>query len=172
MRIIMPLFMLVPLVAPTAIHAQKPAELSDAFFGSDKVLHLEITLGPKELDALRRDPRKYVQATLKDGDKVYTKIGIHVKGAAGSFRGIDDKPGLTLNMNKYKEDKLFYGMDKWHLANSLQDPSYLSELICGDLFRAASVPASRVAHAVVTINGRRRGLYYVKEGFDRDYFTR
>ena len=172
MRIIMPLFMLVPLVAPTAIHAQKPAELSDAFFGSDKVLHLEITLGPKELDALRRDPRKYVQATLKDGDKVYTKIGIHVKGAAGSFRGIDDKPGLTLNMNKYKEDKLFYGMDKWHLANSLQDPSYLSELICGDLFRAASVPASRVAHAVVTINGRRRGLYYVKEGFDRHFLKR
>jgi hypothetical protein len=62
-------------------------------------------------------------------------------------------------------------MDKWHLANSVQDPSYLSELICGELFRAAGVPASRVHHAVVTINGRRRGLYYVKEGYDK-YFLR
>jgi spore coat protein H len=26
---------------------------------------------------------------------------------------------------------LFHGMDKFHLANSLQDPSYLSELLCG-----------------------------------------
>jgi hypothetical protein len=33
------------------------------------------------------------------------------------------------------------------------------------------VPAARVCHAVVTINGRRRGLYYLKEGYDR-YFRR
>jgi spore coat protein CotH len=158
--------------APAPAHAQKPAEESDAFFKSDKVLNLEIELGKKELDALRREPRKYVQATLKDGEQVYDKIGIHVKGAAGSFRGIDDKPGLTLNMNKFKQDKLFYGMDKFHLANSVQDPSYLSELICGELFRAAGVPASRVAHAIVTINGRRRGLYYLKEGYDKYFLKR
>src|SRR5262249_26536901 len=145
---------------------------SDALFKSDKVLNLEIELGKKELDALRREPRKYVQATLKDGEQVYDKIGIHVKGAAGSFRGIDDKPGLTLNMNKFKQDKLFYGMDKFHLANSVQDPSYLSELICGELFRAAGVPASRVAHAIVTINGRRRGVYYLKEGYDKYFLKR
>jgi len=156
--------------APNA-HAQKPAEQSAAFFKSDKVLHLEIDIGKKELDALRRDPRKYAKATLKDGKNVYPDIGIHVKGAAGSFRGIDDKPGLTLNMNKFDEEKLFHGMDKWHLANSVQDPSYLSELICGELFRAAGVPASRVHHAVVTINGRKRGLYYLKEGYDK-YFLR
>src|SRR5262249_40050587 len=59
-----------------------------------------------------------------------------------------------------------------HLANSLQDPSYLSELICGELFRAAGVPASRVAHATVTINGRRRGMYYIKEGYDRHFRKR
>ena len=48
--------------------------------------NLEITLDKKALEDIRREPRKYVQATLKDGDKVYGKIGIHVKGAAGSFR--------------------------------------------------------------------------------------
>ena len=107
-------------------HAQKPAEESDAFFKSDKVLNLDIEISKKELESLRREPRKYVEATLKDGDKVYAKVGIHVKGAAGSFRGIDDKPGLTLNMNKFKEDKLFYGMDKWHLANSVHTGTFCS----------------------------------------------
>lgn len=157
--------------ASAPARAQKPAEESDEFFKADKVFNLEITLGAKELDALRRNPRAYVPATLKDGDKIYTKVGIHIKGAAGSFRGIDDKPGLTINMNKYKEEPLFHGMDKWHLANSVQDPSYLSELICGELFRAGGVPASRVAHALVTINGRKRGLYYIKEGYDK-YFLK
>jgi spore coat protein CotH len=162
---------LLGIVSVPDANAQKPAEQSAAFFKSDKVLHLEIDIGKKELDALRREPRKYAKATLKEGDLVYPDIGIHVKGAAGSFRGIDDKPGLTLNMNKFDKEKLFHGMDKWHLANSVQDPSYLSELLCGELFRAAGVPASRVHHAVVTINGRKRGLYYLKEGYDK-YFLR
>jgi spore coat protein H len=157
--------------APAPVFAQAKPDASDTFFNGDKVLKLDVELGPKELDSLRREPRKYVKATLKEGDKVYGKVGIHLKGAAGSFRGIDDKPGLTLNMNKFDEDQRFHGLDKFHLANSVQDPSYLSELICGELFRAAGVPASRVTHAVVTINGKSRGLYYLKEGYDK-YFLR
>jgi spore coat protein H len=150
----------------------KHAEAATAFFDSTKVIEVSIELSPKDLDSLRREPRKYVKCTVKEGDKVYTDVGIHVKGAAGSTRSIDDKPGLTLNMDKFNEGQRFHGMDKWHLANSVQDPSYVSELICGELFRAAGVPASRVGHAVVTINGKRRGLYYVKEGYDRHFLER
>jgi spore coat protein H len=157
---------------PAAAHGQKAAQESDKLFGSGKAVHLSIELGPKELDALRREPRKYVRATLKAGDKVYRDVGLHIKGAAGSFRGIDDKPGLTVNMDKFAKGQFFRGLDKFHLANSVQDPSYLSELLCGELFRAAGVPASRVCHAVVTINGRKRGLYYLKEGYDRFFRKR
>ena len=127
---------------------------SDALFNSTQVLHLAIELGPKELDSLRREPRKYVKATLKEGDKiVFRDVGVHLKGAAGSFRGIDDKASLTINMNKFKDGQRFHGLDKFHLANSVQDPSYLSELICGELFEAAGVPAARIGHAAVTLNG-------------------
>ena len=153
------------------VGAQTPAKDSEAFFKSDKVLHIEIDIDKKNLDALRREPRKYAKATLKVDEKVYPDIGIHVKGAAGSFQGIDGKPGLTINMNKFDGEHLFHGMDKWHLANSVQDGSYLNELICGEMFRAAGVPASRVGHATVTINGRKRGVYYIKEGYDK-YFLK
>lgn len=153
-------------------NGQNPAAESDDFFNKGEVPQLAIELETKELDALRREPRKYVKATLKEGDKVYKDIGIHLKGAAGSFRGIDDKPGLTLNMDKFTDGQRFHGMDKLHLANSVQDPSYLSELICGELFRAAGVPAARIGHAVVTINGKRRGLYYLKEGYDNSFLKR
>lgn len=150
------------------IHAGTPAEDSADFFKANTVIQLAIELEKQDLDSLRREPRKYVKATLKEGEKVvYRDVAIHLKGAAGSFRGVDDKPGLTLNMDKFTDAQRFHGMDKVHLANSVQDPTYLSELLCGELFRAAGVPASRIGHAVVTINGSRRGLYYVKEGYDK-----
>lgn len=164
---------LVALAPTSGAEGKKPQQESDEFFESDKVANLAIDLGPKELEALRRDPRKYVKATLKENDKVVgNDVGVHLKGAAGSFRGIDDKPSLTLNMDKFAAGQRFHGMDKFHLANSVQDPSYLSELLCGELFRAAGVPAARISHAVVTINGRRRGLYYVKEGYDSYFLQR
>lgn len=162
------------LLAATAGFAADPVKDSDAFFAAGKVVHLSIDLSKEALESLRRDPRKYVKATIKEGDKVvYKDVGIHVKGAAGSTRGIDDKPGLTINMDKFDgPSRYFHGMDKWHLANSVQDPSYVSELLVGELYRAAGVPASRVAHAVVTINGRPRGFYYIKEGYDKPFRKR
>ncbi len=168
----------VPFFALVPAQAQKAAADSDAFFKKQPVLFLNLEIAPKDMESLRNEgtKRKYVKATLKEGDKapfkIYKDIGVHIKGAAGSSRGIDDKAGLTLNMNKFDGDVLFYGMDKFHLANSVQDPSYISELLCGELFRAAGVPASRVAHAIVSINGQRRGLYYIKEGYDHGFLLR
>lgn len=145
---------------------------SDAFFSSGKVVQISIELGKEELNSLRGDMRKYVQCTLTEGDKVYQKVAIHLKGAAGSTRSVDDKPGLTLNMDKFVKGQKFYGMGKFHLSNSVQDPSYVSELLCGEMFREAGVPASRIAHAVVAINGRNRGLYYLKEGYDSHFLKK
>jgi len=157
---------------PSAGQPAKAVAETDAFFADGKIPNLVIEVGQKESDSLRREPRKYVKATLKDGDKTYADVGVHLRGSAGSFRGFDDKPGLTLNMDKFADDQRYRGMDKFHLANSLQDPSYLSELVCGELCKAAGVPAARIGHALVTVNGRKRGLYYVKEGYDKNFLRR
>lgn len=156
---------------PAADPAKPPRDVAerDAFFRKPKVHDLTITVSKKELDALNREPRKYVKCVLKEGDTEYADVGVHLKGAVGSYRNFDDKPGLTLNMDKFADGQRYNGMDKWHLANSVQDPSYLSELICGELMRAAGVPASRISHATLTLNGRKRGLYYIKEGYDKQF---
>ncbi|MGL4552470.1 MAG: CotH kinase family protein, partial [Gemmataceae bacterium] len=127
------------------------AKDSDAFFAAGKVIRVAITIDDKNLGSLRREPRKYARATVVSGGKTYKGVGVHVKGAAGSWRGIDDRPGLTLNMDKFGVEQRFHGMDKWHLANSVQDPTWLQELVCGELFRAAGVPAARVAHAAARL---------------------
>lgn len=72
-------------------------------------------------------------------------------------------------MDKFNDGARYRGMDKFHLSNSVQDGSYLSELLCGEIFRAAGVPAARVGFALVTIDGRKRGFYYLKEGYDREF---
>ena len=167
--LLLPVGFIPGLAQPPAAPAPRPVTERDAFFRKGEIPTLILEFDRKAADSLRRDHRTYVKAKLKDGDKVYEDVGVHLKGAAGSFRGFDDKPGLTLNMDKFKDDQRYRGMDKFHLANSVQDPSYLSELICGELFHAAGVPASRVGHALVTIDGRKRGLYYVKEGYDREF---
>lgn len=149
--------------------AKKAEDERAAFFRDGKVVTLAVDVGPKEADSLRREPKKYVTATLKEGTKTYPNVAVHLRGAVGSFRPFDDRPGLTVNMDKFADDQRFHGLDKFHLANSVQDPSYLSELICGELFRAAGVPAARIGHAVVTVNGRPRGLYYLKEGYDAGF---
>ncbi len=145
---------------------------SDTLFNRNSVLTIDIELSPEALKSLQDEPRKYVEATLKEGDKVYNKVGIHLRGAAGSYRGVDDKPGITFNMDKYVKKQRFFGMEKFHLANSVQDPTYSTELLCGELFRDAGVPAARVAHATVAINGRKCGLYYLKEGYDKQFLKR
>jgi spore coat protein CotH len=149
--------------------AAPPTADEDArqFFSKLQLVRLDFQIGPKEMDALRREPRVYVKAQMtENGQTVYKDIGVHLRGAAGSFRGIDDKAGLTINMDKFQKGQLFHGMDKWHLCNSAQDPSYVSEFICGEIMRDAGVPAARISFAWVTINNRPRGLYYLKEGYD------
>jgi hypothetical protein len=158
---------------PAPAQGQKAAEASDAFFKSGKVLNLKIVVEGKDLQDLMANPRKYVTATLSDNDQaVYKDIGLHLKGAAGSFQHFGGKPGLTLNMDKFVKKQLFHGMDKFHLANSVQDASYVAELLCGELFRAAGVPAARVGHALVTLNGKSKGLYYLKEGYDGHFLKK
>lgn len=162
-------FALAPLPAAEVAPAPRVLTDRDALFRKPQVLDLVVTVDKKDTESLQREPRKYVKCQLRDGKNEYADVAVHLKGAVGSFRNFDDKPGLTFNADKFTDAQRFRGMDKFHLANSVQDPSYLSELICGEIFRAAGVPASRISHATLTLNGRKRGLYYIKEGYDKEF---
>jgi spore coat protein H len=153
--------------------AQTPAERSDDFFSTkEPVPTLKVEVEKGQLELLKKDPRKYVRATIRNGDTVYRDVGLHLKGAAGSFRNWDDKPALTINSGKFKKNQSFNGMDKFHLNNSVQDGSFFNELIAADLFNAVNVPAPRCTHAIVELNGRKVGLYLVKEGFNKQFLAR
>jgi hypothetical protein len=160
------------------VKKRKP-DAADEFFAAGPIPRLRVVLTPDNLNKLRQDGRAYVEATVRetplDGkgpEVVYERVGVHLKGGAGSYQGVDDRPGLTLSFSKYTPEGRFHGLEKIHLNNSVQDPSYMSENLGNALFREAGVPAARVTYARVSINDRDLQVFVLKEGFSDDFLHR
>lgn len=156
---------------PRAKESQ-PGPGADIFATNAPVLRIKIETSGPSLGALMNDPRAYAKAIVREGDTVYTNVAIHVKGSAGSFTDIQNKPALTLSFGKYEEGQRFHGLRKIHLNNSVQDRSFTTENICGEMFRKAGVPAARATNARVWLNGRDLGFFVVMEGFTKDFLKR
>jgi hypothetical protein len=142
------------------------------WFADQLIPHLSIHLDEAEAARLRQHRRQDVAATVSDGSVTLGQVAVHLKGSTGSFRDLDDKPALTLTLNRFVPEQRLRGLSKIHLNNSVEDPSYFNELAGSLLFLAAGVPAPRVTHALVELNGRPLGLYVLKEGFTREFLGR
>src|SRR5438067_7737207 len=133
----------------------KPDPSADLFKPAGPVPKVVVTVEPDALKQLRQDPRKYVRCTARVGDGTFPDAGVHLKGAAGSFRDWNDKPGLTLNLDKFGRRQSFRGLVKFNLNNAVQDGSYLQELLTYEMAAAAGLPACRCTHVLVELNGRK-----------------
>ncbi len=145
--------------------AARPGE---GFFTNRSSQRFEIRLTEENLASLRREPREYVPAVVVAGGKLFTNVGIHLKGVA-TFRQVDDKPSLTLNFAKFQPKQRFHGLRKLHLNNGKEDPSFICEAISAEMFAAAGLPVARVTHAQASLNGRELGAFVAIEGFTEDF---
>ena len=166
------LFILAVAAAMPAFAQTKVDPTAAVFKPTAPLPTFKISVDDANLKLLKAEPKKYVRATVAVGDKTYKDVAIHLKGAAGSFRNWDDKPALTLNFDKFVKDQTYSGLDKLHLNNSVQDGGYLNEIACSELAKAMGLPTARAAHAVVELNGRKVGLYVLKEGYNGHFVER
>ncbi len=142
-----------------------------AAFLAGPIPEIEIEVSEKDFDALKDQPKRYVEATLTEGGRTYRGVALKLKGNDGSFRPVDDKPGFTLNFTKLKGGARFHGMKRMHLNNGREDPTFLRQILCGEMARAARVPAVRATHTLVRLNGRDLGLYVLTEGYTQDFLA-
>ena len=150
-----------------------PRDDAGAFFRGGRIPRITIELSAEAEASLRAEPRSYARCAVRDGDReIAAKAGVKLKGAAGSFQEFDARPAFTVNLDKFGAAEPWHGLAKFHLNNSVQDESLLSEWMCSEILRAAGQPATRVQHARVAVNGRDLGLYVLKESFDRDFLER
>lgn len=149
------------------------ADASDEFFSAGHVPELRLSVADADLQKLRENPRNYVRSQIsEDGQKNYKSVGLKLKGAAGSFQDVDQKPAFTLNFDKFTKKQDFHAIEKLYLNNSVQDESFANEWLCSLIFRAAGIPAPRVGHARVWLNERDLGLFVIKEAYDSKFIKR
>ncbi|MBL8755922.1 MAG: CotH kinase family protein [Planctomycetes bacterium] len=142
------------------------------FFARGEVVHVRLRLRPEERQKLRDKPREYAAADLRIDDAVFPNVGVKLKGAAGSFRAIDERPGFTVHLGKFDGAERFHGLARFHLNNGAQDDSRLCEWLGHEVFTAAGHPAPRVAHARVWLDDQDQGLYVLRESFDKQFLVR
>lgn len=99
-------------------------------------------------------------------------VGVHLKGAWGSWRDINGKAAFKIKMDAFVRNQTLFGITKFTLNNMVQDPSYIHEAVTYRLFRAMDVPAPRVGYANVTLNGRNYGLHLNVETIDTTMLAR
>ncbi len=156
--------------SPTRQPPLKPSLVPGGeIFDAPTLLEFRLHLRAAHLRALREQPREYVPMTAVVNGQIFTNVAAKLKGAAGSFRPIDDQPALTLHFSKWVDGRRLFGIRRLHLNNSVQDPSFLNEYLGSELFRAAGVPTTRVAWATVELNDRKLGLYVLKEAFETEF---
>lgn len=95
------------------------------------------------------------------GSKTYGpyRVGVHLKGAWGSWRDITGKAAFKIKMDAFVKGQTLFGITKMTLNNMVQDGSYIHEVLTYRLFRAVGVPAPRTGFADVTLNGINYGLH-------------
>jgi len=100
------------------------------------------------------------------------KVGIHLKGAWGSWRDVTAKAAFKIKMDAFVKDQSLLGVNVLTLNNMVQDQSYIHEAITYRLFRKLGIPAPRVGYANVYLNGINYGLHLNVETINKQLLSR
>src|SRR5439155_5624383 len=130
-----------------------------------------IEIGDAGIASLRSSPRQDVRARVRVGRELLRDVAIHIKGSQGSLQTIDARPALTLSFNRFVPKQKCHGLRKIHLNNSAEDPTFMTDVLCSELFRQAGVPAARGAYGTLVLNHRKLGLYVLKEGLTKEFLA-
>jgi len=156
--------------ADAATSSKTPKVDVNELFKEPRVLEVKIEIPPASLESLKTDPHKYVRGIVREGSKVFNDAGIRLKGS-GTFQSLEKKPSLIIKFNEFISGVRFHGHSKLVFDNARQDPSYVCEVIGGELFRFAGVPAPRSTFARVSLNGQDAGLYVLSEAVNKEFLA-
>lgn len=149
----------------------KKAKVGAEFFEDSAVRVFDLKVSEDVLSQLTRSSETYVPVQITEGENVLNNVGIRLKGM-GSFRPLDEKPSFAVKFDAFDEKQTYRGLKKLMFNNSSQDSTCLAEMLATQLFTDAGVPAARVTHARLRLNGRDLGLYVVIEAMNKDFLKR
>jgi spore coat protein CotH len=151
--------------------AEKKSEAADALFRDTKIHTVRIEIPEASLSKLTQGNRDYVRATIRDGGVTLRDAGVRLKGH-GTFQPVEKKPAFAVKVNEFTSGQEYRGLSKFVLNNSANDASYMREWLAAQVYRDAGVPAARVTHVRVELNGRDLGFYSLVEAMNKSFLKR
>ncbi len=144
------------------------AQTTDDFFDPGVVHEIRLTMTDADWRTLHEQylENTYYPCNFEWGGILVENVGVRSRGA-GSRNAI--KPGLAIDFNRFDSAQAFLGLKSVQLKNSVQDASLLKERLSMTFFRQMGLPAPRVVHARVYVNGDYAGLYVVVESVDKRF---
>ena len=101
-----------------------------------------------------------------DSVAIRTKGGSSLRNVANSS---SDRYSFKVDINEYVSGQKFFGLKKFTLQNSFNDPSYMREVIAYDLMDEMGVPTPEHAYVNFYVNGELFGLYLMVEAVDGEF---
>lgn len=149
-----------------------PAESdsSDAVFDPETLHVVDIMVAGKDLEQLATDEENRVLCTITYDGQTIDGAGIRQKG--NTLVALDHKPSFSVKLDESDPDAELRGLHKLLLNGSKQDPTLFHQQLAAGLFTLAGVPAARIAHAIIRLNGEALGLYVVVEAIDKPFLRR
>lgn len=147
------------------------AQTADELFDDGTLHEIKLLLNSADWAKLKAEfeTNTYYPADLEWRGVKVRNIGIRSRGL-GTRNAL--KPGLRVDMNRYASGQRFLGLRSILLDNVYRDVSGIRDRIAMKLFSKFDLPAPRISHARLTVNGEYVGLYAVTEELGEDFVRR
>ena len=155
----------------TGYAADKKSDAAAALFRDTSIHTLRLEIPASTLAGLKQGNREYIRATVRDGDVTLRDVGVRLKGH-GTFQPVEKKPAFALKANEFVSGQEYRGLSKFVLNNCATDASYMREWLASQLYREAAIPAARITHVRVELNGRDLGFYVLAEAMNKSFLKR
>lgn len=144
--------------------AFKPTEVQNLFIDITNENWQDILANP--LDEEYHDASITLNGVTLDSVAFRTKGGSSLSSVA---RSNSNRYSFKIDINKYVDGQKFFGLKKFTLQNSFNDPSYMREVIAYQLLEEMGVATPQNSYVNVYVNGDLFGLYLMVEAIDGEF---
>ena len=114
----------------------------------------------------------YRDVTIEIDGTTIASVGLKQKGFSSNFFVTTTKKPLKIDFAEFVDDQRYDGVKKLNLMNGVGDPAIAKDKLAYDMFRHHGIPAPRIAHAKLFIQGEYWGTYAMIEQIDKRYLKR
>lgn len=168
------LFTILSLFIFSSLYAQQNIPTKGELFRDDVLPSVYITLPEDSLDAIldvanQSSDYHYRATFVFDNGTVrdtLDNVGFRLRGNTSRKAA---KKSFKVSFNEYEDGRKYHGLEKMNINGEHNDPTIIRSKLCFDMLNYLEVPASRVNHVKLYINGTYFGLYANVEHIDEEF---